>query len=120
MEKENKREVGTQYEQLAAEYLKSQGMDIIKMNYRVKIGEIDIIAKDEDCLVFVEVKYRKSRSQGGALYAISEAKKQKIRRVAQWFMAEKHLSYQRTLCRFDAVLIDGEEITHIRNAWGNP
>lgn len=113
----NKREVGGYYEQVAASYLSREGMQILQMNYRVRIGEIDIIAWDDDTLVFIEVKYRKSRSQGGAYYAISPAKKQKITKVAQWFMAERHISPNRTLCRFDAVLIDGEEITHIRNAW---
>ena len=114
MEKINKREVGGRYEQRAADYLTTRGMRIIEMNYRVKIGEIDIIAADGDCLVFVEVKYRKD---GGAFYAIPRSKQEKIRKVAMWFMNERHLDPLRTICRFDAVLIDGDEISHVENAW---
>jgi len=66
--------------------------------------------------VFVEVKYRSSNEYGGAEYAISVRKQQKIFRVAQWYMASRKIS-ENTLCRFDAVLIDGDEVTHIRNAW---
>ena len=113
----NSRAVGSRYEELAAEYLTENGMRIVERNYRCRIGEIDLIGRDEEYLVFIEVKYRKSRSQGGAEYAISAAKKQKIFRVAQWFMKERHINEQKTYCRFDAVLIDGSEITHIKSAW---
>ena len=112
----NKREVGTGYEKEACAYLRREGYDIITVNYRKKIGEIDVIARDGCTLVFVEVKYRKSMAQGGAFYAIGPKKQQTIRRVAQWYLAEKRIP-QGTQCRFDAVLIDGEEITHVINAW---
>ena len=112
----NKREVGGEYERKAAEYLTRQGMTILEMNYRVRIGEIDIIARDGGYLVFVEVKYRSGKNQGGAAYAISESKKRKIYRVAQWYMVQHHIP-QESYCRFDAVLIDRSEITHIKNAW---
>ena len=112
----NKREVGGRYEQLACEYLREHGLEIITTNFRRKIGEIDIIARDGEYLVFIEVKYRTYRNQGGAAYAISTSKQQKIRRVAQWYMSEFRVNAN-TLCRFDAVLIDGEDITHIKNAW---
>lgn len=82
----------------------------------MRIGEIDIIAREGEELVFIEVKYRSSLNFGGAEYAIPYAKQQVIRRVAQWYLARCHLSPE-TYCRFDAVLIDGEEINHIRNAF---
>jgi len=112
----NTRGLGSGYEQLAAEYLEKEGLQIIEMNYRVRIGEIDIIAKDGEYLVFVEVKYRACRAQGGAAYAISQEKKRRITRVAQWYLAQHRIS-QNTFCRFDAVLIDRTEVTHIKNAW---
>ena len=112
----NKREVGSKYERIAAEYLTSHGMTVIEMNYRVRIGEIDIVARDGDYLVFVEVKYRADKEHGGAAYAISETKKRKIYRVAQWYMTY-HKIPKDQYCRFDAVLIDNGEITHIKNAW---
>ena len=112
----NTREVGGLHEQQACDYLENEGLKIIMKNYRKKIGEIDIIAQDGEYLVFVEVKYRSYLNQGGASYAIGPAKQMKIRRVAQWFMAENHINRE-ALCRFDAVLIDGENIRHIKNAW---
>ena len=112
----NKRSLGTAYEELACERLTQEGLRILQKNYRVRIGEIDIVAEEEGVLVFVEVKYRASRDCGGASYAISLRKQQKIRRVAQWYMQQHHIP-QDAFCRFDAVLIDGSDITHIRNAW---
>lgn len=112
----NTRKLGNEYEDLACEHLENLGMKIICRNYRRKIGEIDIIARDGKELVFIEVKYRKNRKMGGALFAIPREKQQKIMRVAQWFMAERHIPAD-TFCRFDAVLIDGSDITHIRKAW---
>ena len=91
-------------------------MEILYFNYRCKIGEIDLIARDGQYLVFVEVKYRSFKNQGGAMYAISGAKQRRICRVAQWYMAENNIS-QDMYCRFDAVLIDGQDISHIKNAW---
>lgn len=115
-QKINKRLLGSSYEELACEHLEAQGFRILARNYRVKAGEIDIIARDREELVFVEVKYRASDRYGGASYAIPFRKQAVIRRVAQWYMKEHHIP-QDSFCRFDAVLIDGEEITHIRNAW---
>ena len=112
----NKRELGNKYEDLACEHLESKGMQIIARNYRVRIGEIDIIARDGNELVFIEVKYRKNRSYGGAEYAISTSKQKVIRRVAEWYMKQYGIS-QNSFCRFDAVLIDGEDIEHIKNAF---
>jgi len=112
----NKRSVGTEYEQMACEYLVNQGLVIVETNYRVKIGEIDIIAKDKDTICFIEVKYRKSKAQGGAFYAISAKKKQTITRVANWYITSHKLP-QNAFYRFDAVLIDGQEVSYVKNAW---
>jgi len=64
----------------------------------------------------VEVKYRAGNACGGADYAISKNKQAKIRKVASWYMMAKKIPMD-TFCRFDAVLIDGAEVTHIKNAW---
>ncbi len=112
----NTREVGEYYETKACEYLADEGLRVIARNFRVKIGEIDIVALDGGMLVFIEVKYRKTKDYGGAWWAISEYKQKKIRRVAQWFMKQSGYP-QETFCRFDAVLIDGNDVEHIKNAW---
>ena len=60
----NKRLVGARQEQIAAEYLKEREYQILEFNFRCRTGEIDVIAKDKGCLVFVEVKFRKTPSMG--------------------------------------------------------
>ena len=112
----NKREVGTRYEQLACAYIEEEGMKVIETNYRTQLGEIDIIAWDKEILVFLEVKYRKDRSHGGAEFAIPKSKQQTIMKVAKVYIKMNRLPLN-GFYRFDAVLIDGNEIKHIKNAW---
>ena len=61
---ENKRKIGQDNENAAAEYLKQQGYEILAQNFYTRMGEIDLIARDDEYLVFVEVKYRRSASAG--------------------------------------------------------
>lgn len=112
----NKRKIGSEYEEKARAYLERQGLEILDRNYRKKTGEIDLIAQDGEYLVFCEVKYRKNDAAGGASFAISLKKKKQIARMAQFYMAEKHISPD-AFCRFDCVLIDGDKINYIKNAW---
>ena len=58
--------MGTAYEKMAGEYLKTQGYEILQYNFRCRMGEIDIIAKDHGYLVFIEEKYRRDKSCGGS------------------------------------------------------
>lgn len=116
MEHVNKRRLGEAYEQKACDFIEEEGLRVIERNYRTPLGEIDIIARDREELVFLEVKYRKSRDRGGAEYAISRDKQRTIIKVAKMYI-KMHRLPLRSFYRFDAVLIDGEEITHIRNAW---
>ena len=64
MGERNKRKIGGQYEDLAAAYLREQGYEILERNYRDRLGEIDVIAREAGYLVFVEVKYRKDQRSG--------------------------------------------------------
>ena len=112
----NKREVGSKYENIAVSYLQEQGYTILEQNYRNRIGEIDIIAKQNDIVVFVEVKYRKTASFGYLEEAVSFSKQKIIRKVAEFFLAGEQLSLD-TECRFDVIAILGEEINHIENAF---
>ena len=112
----NRRKEGAYYENLVAEYLKTQGYEILEKNYRCRIGEIDLIAKEGETLVFVEVKYRKTKRAGYALEAIDIRKAGQVRRVAAVYLYE-HGFPESAACRFDAVGIDGEQITHLKNAF---
>ena len=74
----NTRSTGSCYERKAADYLKQQGLFILRYNYRCRFGEIDLIARDGEYLVFVEVKYRKDNSSGYSLAAVNPAKQKTI------------------------------------------
>lgn len=66
----SRRAVGSKYEQIAKEWLKKQGLTILAQNFRSRTGEIDLIARDERTIIFVEVKYRSSVSTGDPAEAV--------------------------------------------------
>ena len=111
----NKREIGAEKEKNAAEYLEKQGYIILEKNYRCKSGEVDIIAKDGEYLVFVDVKYRSSMKKGYPLEAISLQKQKRISRTAIYYMSEKGTTYLPV--RFDVIGIWGEKIELIKKAF---
>ena len=111
---------GKNNESLAVIYLKRQGYQIIEQNYRTRLGEIDIIARDNDTLAFVEVKSRSSSAFGTPKYAVTLQKQRKISLVAQYYLKSTHQSHIRA--RFDVVAIfsnaDRHSIELIKNAFG--
>ncbi len=115
--KENKRQLGSSKEEEAAKYLYDKGYAIIKMNFRTRSSEIDIIAKDKDTYVFVEVKYRKDESCGDPLEAVTPAKQRRIRMAALYFLEDMNLIPDYTDIRFDVIGITGNRIDHIENAF---
>jgi putative endonuclease len=116
----NKRQqFGKKSEDMAAKYLKKNGYKILQQNYRTKLGEIDIIAKDRDTIVFVEVKSRRSLQFGNPKWAVTPKKQRKISMVALYYLKSTKLSHVRA--RFDVVCIhrmnDKNEIEIIKNAF---
>ncbi len=102
----------------ATSYLKHKGYTILANNYKNKIGEIDIIAKYNNTIIFVEVKGRFSRAFGDPFEAINPIKQQKIRMVATMFLKSK--GFLDAPCRFDAIAVLGDtdaDIRHIENAF---
>ena len=112
----NKRAAGADKEQLAARYLVDNGYTVLERNFRNKTGEIDIIAQNDNLIVFVEVKYRSSKKYGYAVEAVSYRKQQIIRQVAMYYLTTRYKSCD-IPCRFDVIGIDGTYITHIKNAF---
>ena len=112
----NNRAVGTKREQEAAEFLKEQGYILLERNFRCKTGEIDLIAKDGAYLCFIEVKYRSTNMKGFPAEAITPAKIRRITKTAQFYMLLHQLP-QDSPCRFDAVVILGEDLSLIKNAF---
>lgn len=108
---------GIQAEQYAEKYLIQHGLVLIERNFRLKIGEIDLIMQDKDYLVFVEVRYRKNNHFGGAVASIDARKRKKIVNTAKYYLAW-HQKYDKIPCRFDVVAIEGTQTTWIKNAFG--
>jgi putative endonuclease len=112
-------ETGKEGEKIALAYLKKKGYRIVEQNYRCPIGEIDIVARDKNELVFVEVKTRKSVALGYPEQAVGSKKQKKISHLALWYLQEKKLIGSRA--RFDIVAIlmlpSGNEVRLIPNAF---
>ncbi len=113
----NKRKTGDSFEELAVKYLIKKGYFIIERNFQVRQAEIDIIARDNNTIVFVEVKYRRGSGSGHPLEAVTLQKQRKICKAALFYMNRNKISPDNTCIRFDVIGILGEEITHIENAF---
>lgn len=105
-------EVGRAAEDRALGYLQAQGLVLVQRNFRRRTGEIDLIMRDATTLVFVEVRRRSGRHFGGAAASISAAKQVRLWRCAQLFLQRYATP---PACRFDAVCIDGTELTWLRH-----
>jgi putative endonuclease len=112
---------GVAAEALAADMLCEKGCEILEMRYKTRFGEVDIIAKDSDSLVFVEVKARKKQEDG--LYAVSAKARARIENAALHYMSE-HATYADLGMCFDVVVIsEGDKevgaisVSHLDNAW---
>jgi putative endonuclease len=95
--------LGISGENLAREELERRGYAVLATRYRTRVGEIDIVARDGDTLVFVEVKTRTSEDFGIPAEAVTWRKQRRIVTMARWYLSEKGL--HGTLCRFDVVTV---------------
>jgi len=107
---------GVAAEQAAARFLQQQGLVLLAQNYSCRFGEIDLIMRDKQTLVFVEVRLRSHQAFASAADSIDYRKQQKLIRVAQFYLQSHDLNLA---CRFDAVLFDNTQYRSpdwIRNA----
>ncbi len=106
-------------EDLARERLKDLGYRILKTNYRCSLGEVDLVARDGDVLVFVEIKTRKNESLGRIKEAVNRRKQTQLSKVALAYLKSNNLWGSKA--RFDVVairLVDGKkEVEVIKNAF---
>lgn len=98
--------LGDAAEDRACEYLQAQGLHLLKRNYRLRSGEIDLVFRDRTHVVFIEVRYRKTRQFGGALYSINQRKQQKIINTALHYMQRYRVELP---VRFDVIAITGHD-----------
>jgi putative endonuclease len=107
--------LGESGEDRAASELERRGYAILERRYRTRYGEIDIIARDGDTTVFVEVKARATGECGTAAEAVTPRKQRRLASMALDYLSRTTTS--EIPCRFDVVAIDGDELTVIRDAF---
>ena len=107
---------GKQAELVAAAYLQRKGLALLETNYHCRYGEIDLVLRDRDTLVFAEVRLRRSSRFGGAAYSVDRRKQDKVIAAARHYLAGR----KEMPCRFDVVLleeIEPPQIEWIRDAF---
>lgn len=114
------KQVGDRGEDIAVDFLINKKFEVIERNFRYGHGEIDIIAKDGECLVFLEVKTRKNLEFGAPEFAITKNKQRQIKKIAEAYLYEKRIID--IDCRIDVIAIMLKknlppEINHIKNAF---
>ena len=102
-------------EKIAVKFLENKGFSIIITNYRTSFGEIDIIAKDGEYIVFIEVKLRNSLNNGLPREAVNKSKQKNIIAVAEKYISENQMF--NVDFRFDVIEVFENSITHIENAF---
>jgi putative endonuclease len=107
------KEIGDAGEAAAARHLAAQGLRVQAHNFRVKGGEIDLVCRDGGVTVFVEVRRRARTDFGGAAYSITPAKQKRLVLAARHWLAR----HGEGACRFDCVLIEGDRIEWVKNAF---
>ena len=114
------RKTGSHWERAAESYLRTQGLKLLQRNFSSRFGEIDLIMRDGQTVVFVEVKYRKSNEHGSGADAVTFHKQERISRTAAWYLV-KNPHRAESICRFDVISIDPGEndqgIDWIKNAF---
>jgi putative endonuclease len=119
-EKDKRHQLGKDSEQLAVDYLQKNGYTIIQRNYRIRGGEIDIIAKEKNTLVFIEVKSRTTTRYGHAIQSLTRQQQKRLSKTALTYLHQRKIVNHRA--RFDVVAIQknqyaGTDIQLIRNAF---
>lgn len=111
---------GKNAEDLACSYLEQQGMHLLLQNFNTRFGEIDLVMKDRDTTVFVEVRFRKSNNVVDPLSSVDRHKQLKLIRTARYYLQSQPNADQ-TPARFDVIAISGQDeqprIEWIKNAF---
>lgn len=100
------RVIGDGFEGRALALLQRANLVLLERNYVTRYGEIDLVMRDGDCVVFVEVRYRGSALQGGAAASVGAGKRERLGRAAALYL-QTHPALADRPCRFDVVAFDG-------------
>lgn len=108
-------------ESFAKQFLTKKGLVFVTQNFHSRYGELDLVMKDGETFVFVEVKYRKNNLYGGAISTISSKKQQKLKLCAAFYFQQAQLNEYNTAYRFDVIALEGDlnlpEVTWLKNAF---
>ena len=120
---ETREPIGNQAENWAETFLKKQGLNKVAKNYRTPRGEIDLIMRDGNTLVFIEVRLRSSSDYGSAKESINWKKQQRLTYAAEHYL-QKNKLWNQAQCRFDAICLDKDtdnnnqyQVEWLRNAF---
>jgi len=110
-----RKKLGNRGEKIAAKFLRKQGYQIIEKNYHSRLGEIDIVAKEDESIVFVEVKTRCSTDFGLPEEALSYDKRRRLSKLALGYLAHRRI--KDINCRFDVVsiLMDNKKVSKVKH-----
>ena len=114
----SRKQTGAAWELKARRWLEGKGLRFVAANVRGRGGEIDLIMKDGQTIVFVEVRYRQSSRFGGAASSVTLAKQQKLLQTAHLWLARHNGSFDTVDCRFDVVAFTGNAIDWLKTAFG--
>ncbi len=113
----SRQQKGARGELQARRHLEQAGLNFVAANVRCRVGEIDLIMRDKQCWVFVEVRYRCNGRFGGAIATITRQKQQKLLRAAAHWLALRGASFETVDCRFDVVAITGSQLEWLPDAF---
>ena len=97
---------GSQFEDRAAQLLRGAGLRVLERNFRCKLGELDLVCREGEVLVFVEVRYRSNPHFASAAASVTPAKQRRLWRTAQFYL-QRHGLTDSQACRFDVIAFSG-------------
>ena len=112
----DRRQTGALAENSAAAFLEAQGFQIVARNFLRRVGELDVVARDGDLLLIVEVRTRADDRYGGAAASVTPAKQRRIALTAALFL-DQHPEYRRCRVRFDVIVVRDGRIEWLRHAF---
>jgi len=111
-----RRATGDRFEAAARRFLEARGLRVVQANFNCRHGEIDLVMRDGDTVVFVEVRYRRGQAFGGAAASVTAAKRRRVISAAHVWMAGRPYDARRP-CRFDVLAFEGDRVEWIPNAF---
>jgi len=112
----HRKKLGNLAEQRACQFLQAQGLELITQNYRTKCGEIDLIMRDSEEIVFVEVRSRAKNDYGTPIESINKNKQQKMIKTSLIFLQQRNW-LDKVNCRFDVIGVSHDNLEWIQDAF---